>query len=146
MVEKFWEKPLTELSREEWESLCDGCGQCCLKSLEDESSGEIAITRVVCRHHDQGSGACGSYNKRQELVPDCLDVSTMDIGSAPWMPETCAYRLRYEGKPLESWHPLIAGDREAMIDAGIALAGAAINEDYVHPDGYDEHILRWVQV
>jgi uncharacterized cysteine cluster protein YcgN (CxxCxxCC family) len=61
------------------------------------------------------------------------------------MPETCAYRLRYEGKPLESWHPLIAGDREAMIDAGIALAGAAVNEDYVHPDGYDEHILRWVQ-
>ncbi len=145
MTHNFWEKPLSELTSAEWEQLCDGCGQCCLKSLEDESTGEIALTRVVCRHHDQETGACGSYSSRHELVPDCLDVGKMDIGAAPWMPETCAYRLRYENKPLKSWHPLIAGDRAAMIAEGIALAGSAISEDYVHPDGYDEHIIRWVE-
>ena len=78
-------------------------------------------------------------------MPDCLDVKAMDIASATWMPATCAYRLRHEGKPLFDWHPLVTGSRDAMINAGISLSGRAISEEYVHPDGYDEHIVRWVE-
>ena len=142
---EFWHKPLSELSEGEWESLCDGCGRCCLKKLMDDETEEIVHTRVVCKHHDQDTGGCGCYQTRTDLVPDCLAVKAMDIASATWMPATCAYRLRNEGKTLFDWHPLLTGARDAMISAGISLAGRAISKEYVHPDGYDEHIVRWVE-
>tara|TARA_Y100000385_G_scaffold261690_1_gene292659 strand:+ start:155 stop:610 length:456 start_codon:yes stop_codon:yes gene_type:complete len=142
---EFWHKPLAELSEAEWESLCDGCGRCCLKKLMDDETEEIVHTRVVCKHHDQDTGGCGCYQTRTDLVPDCLDVKAMDIASATWMPATCAYRLRHAGKPLFAWHPLLTGSRDAMITAGISLSGRAISEEYVHLDGYDEHIVRWVE-
>jgi len=142
---EFWHKPLGELSETEWERLCDGCGRCCLKKLMDDETEEIVHTRVVCKHHDQNTGGCGCYQTRTDLVPECLDVKAMDIASATWMPATCAYRLRHEGKPLFDWHPLLTGSRDAMISAGISLSGRAISEEYVHPDGYDEHIVRRVE-
>lgn len=145
LAHEFWLKPLSQLNNEEWERLCDGCGRCCLKKFIDDETDEILHTRIVCKHHDQGTGGCGCYQTRTELVPDCLDVRAMDIAAATWMPSTCAYRLRHEGKPLFAWHPLISGSRDAMIEAGIALAGRAISEEFVHPDGYDEHIVRWVE-
>lgn len=144
MTTRFWEKPLQELSDDEWEQLCDGCGRCCLKKLQDEETNEVVFTRVVCRYLDQETSHCGCYSDRTHLVPDCLDVKAMDIAAATWMPSTCAYRLRHEGKPLAKWHPLIAGSHEAMLAEGIVLGGRAISEDYVHPDGYDEHIVKWV--
>mgnify|MGYP001254026353 CR=1 FL=1 len=142
---KFWEKPLTELSEAEWESLCDGCGRCCLKKLEDEDSGETHYTGVVCRYFDQDSSRCTCYSERSQLVPECLNVKKVDIGSLHWMPSTCAYRLRFEGKPLYDWHPLIAGSRTAMEEAGITIAGRVVSEEFVHPDGYEEHVIRWVE-
>ena len=142
---EFWHKPLGELSETEWERLCDVCVRCCLTKLMDDETEEIVHTRVVCKHHDQNTGGCGCYQTRTDLVPDCLDVKAMDIASATWMPATCAYRLRHEGKPLFDWHPLLTGSRDAMISAGISLSGRAISEEYVHPDGYDEHIVRWVE-
>ena len=78
-------------------------------------------------------------------MPDCLELEAMDIAAATWMPATCAYRLRHENKPLFDWHPLLTGSRDAMRSAGISLSGRAISEEYVHPDGYDEHIVRWVE-
>ena len=139
----FWEKPLTELNESEWERLCDGCGRCCLKKLSNES-GEIFYTRVVCRYFEQSTSRCTSYGKRTELVPDCLNVRQIEMSDINWMPNTCAYRLRFEGKPLYAWHPLIAGTRTLMQQAGIGIADRAISEEYVHPDGYEEHIIRWV--
>lgn len=142
----FWEKPLNELDDREWEQLCDGCGRCCLKKLEDEDSGEMAWTRIVCQYYDQGSGQCQCYEERSRLVPDCLNVKRMDImANSHWMPDTCAYRLRANGQPLPDWHPLLTGSRQAMIAAGIAVSGRVISEQHVHPDGYEEHIIRWVE-
>lgn len=142
---KFWELPLDDLNAAEWESLCDGCGRCCLKKFADEDSAEVVYTRVVCRYFDEQSSRCGCYEDRSTLVPDCLDVRKMDLEKSDWMPDSCAYRLRFEGKELFDWHPLIAGSREKMAAARILLEGRVISEEHVHPDGFDEHIIRWVE-
>ncbi|GJM12470.1 MAG: UPF0260 protein [Pseudohongiella sp.] len=142
---KFWELPLDELSDHEWEKLCDGCGRCCLKKFADEESDEISYTRVVCSYFDEQSSQCGCYESRSELVPDCLDVRKMDLRTSTWMPDTCAYRLRAHDKALFDWHPLIAGSRQKMREAGILLEGRVVSEEYVHPDGFEEHIIRWVK-
>ena len=140
----FWERPLASLSDREWEQLCDGCGRCCLKKLQDEDSGEVCYTRVVCRYFDERSSRCGCYGTRHVRVPDCLLVRQMSPEEFHWMPDTCAYRLRQQGQPLYDWHPLIAGSRKAMEAAGIPVAGRVLSEELVHPDGLDEHIIRWV--
>ena len=145
ITEKFWELPLSDLSNHEWELLCDGCGRCCLKKLEDDDSGELHYTRVICKYFvEQQPQHCSCYNERTVLVPQCLDVKQSDIASLSWMPDTCAYRLRHEEKPLFSWHPLISGSRAAMTEAGISVDGKTVSEEFVHPDGYEEHIIRWV--
>lgn len=140
----FWEKPLAELTRKEWEALCDGCGRCCLKKLLDEENGEIHYTRVVCRYMEQSTCSCKAYQRRQELVPECLVLNIEILPQLHWIPDTCAYRLRYDKKPLPDWHPLISGSRTAMIEQGISVTGKTISEDYVHENGLEEHIVRWV--
>ena len=141
---KFWEKPLNELNAEEWELLCDGCGRCCLKKFEQPGSDEIIYTRLVCRFFQQDDHSCGCYENRTELVPECLDVKQMDIDAVNWMPDTCAYRLRFQNKALFDWHPLLAGSRDKMESEGISISGRVISEEYVHPDGFEEHVIRWV--
>ena len=141
---KFWELPLEALNPQEWESLCDGCGRCCLKKLSDEDSDEIVYTRVVCRYFDEQTSRCGCYQERTKNVPDCLDVRGMDLAISNWMPDSCAYKLRYQGRDLFDWHPLIAGSRAKMAEAGILLEGKVISEEHVHPDGFEEHTIRWV--
>lgn len=143
-IENFWEKPLAELDRDEWEALCDGCGRCCLKKLLDDESGKVHYTRVVCRYMDQSKCSCNAYKRRQELVPECLVLDIEILPQLHWIPDTCAYRLRYEGKPLPDWHPLLTGSRAAMIANEITVTGKTISEVYVHPDGLEEHIVRWV--
>lgn len=144
LSEKFWERPLNTLNPAEWEALCDGCGRCCLKKFSDEETEELAWTRIVCRYFDEQTSQCGCYDQRTVKVPDCVDVKHLDIAATFWMPDTCAYRLRALGKPLFSWHPLIAGSREAMEEAEITVAGKVISEDFVHPNGYEEHVIRWI--
>lgn len=143
----FWELPLAELDRREWELLCDGCARCCLKKLQDEGSeARLAYTRVVCRYLDQQKCSCTAYGNRNVLVPDCLvlDMSVLRA-SVDWIPDTCAYKLRYQNKPLPDWHPLLTGSRERMQALGIAVTGRVISEDYVHDDGLEEHVIRWVR-
>lgn len=142
--DRFWEMPLSELNGQEWERLCDGCGRCCLKKFSDTDSDEVVYTRVVCRYFIEENSSCSCYEERTTLVPDCLDIRSMDLGSANWMPETCAYRLRYENKPLFDWHPLIAGSRQKIEDLGLTITGKVISEQHVHPEGFEEHIIRWV--
>jgi uncharacterized cysteine cluster protein YcgN (CxxCxxCC family) len=144
--DKFWQnKTLAQMNTKEWEQLCDGCGKCCLHKLEDESSGEIAYTRVICRYFDESSCRCQVYANRQSLVPTCVILKPDNLKDLPWMPSTCAYRLVYEGKNLPDWHPLISGNRDAIEETGITVSGKVISEEYVHEDGYDEHLVTWVE-
>jgi uncharacterized cysteine cluster protein YcgN (CxxCxxCC family) len=142
--ESFWEMPLSSLNSAEWEALCDGCGRCCLKKFVDENADKLVWTRVVCQYFDQETSRCGCYDQRSVNVPDCIDVKTLDIQATNWMPDTCAYKLRALGKPLYAWHPLISGSREGITDADITISNKVISEEYVHPEGYEEHIIRWV--
>ncbi len=116
--------PLEALTPEEWEALCDGCGRCCLLKLEDEETGELAYTSVHCRLYDPQSCRCGNYALRKALVPGCVVLTPATLAEiAPWMPSTCAYRLRFEGRPLPDWHPLRTGDPTSPRRAGIAADG-----------------------
>ena len=125
----FWEKPLAALDRAEWEALCDGCGKCCLHKLEDAETGEVHPTNVACRLLDRHSARCTNYRGRRAHVPDCVRLTASSVASLAWLPSTCAYRLRSEGKPLPNWHYLVCGDREAVHRAGMSIRGWTVGED-----------------
>lgn len=136
--------PLAELTARQWESLCDGCAKCCLHKLEDEDTGEVFYTRVRCRYLDEYNCRCSDYPNRSVLMPNCIKLRPGELDELHWLPSTCAYRLRAEGKPLPVWHPLVSGNTESVHEAGISIRGRAVSDEYVHPDGYDEHIVHWV--
>lgn len=139
----FWKTtPLAAMSRAEWESLCDGCGRCCLHKLEDIDSGRLFYTSVVCRLFDDERCRCTHYAERNRLVPDCLVLTPDNLDGIDFLPDTCAYRLLNEGRDLPDWHPLVSGDPDSVHRAGISVRGKVINETYVHPDdlaNYIEH-------
>jgi uncharacterized cysteine cluster protein YcgN (CxxCxxCC family) len=139
--ERFWELPLAELGRAEWEALCDGCGHCCLHKLEDEDTGEIAGTNVACKLLDTATARCSDYRHRKAYVPDCLRLTLKLVDTVPWLPATCAYRVRAEGRPLPEWHPLLTGSREAMIAAGACVAGKVVSESDAGP--LEHHVVEW---
>jgi uncharacterized cysteine cluster protein YcgN (CxxCxxCC family) len=139
--ERFWELPLAALDRAEWEALCDGCGRCCLHKLEDEDTGEIAHTNVACKLLDTETARCRDYRHRKAFVPDCLRLTLRLVGTVPWLPGTCAYRLRAEDKPLPEWHPLLNGGPEAMRRAGMCVAGKVVSENDAGP--LEHHIVDW---
>ena len=139
--ERFWELPLGELSRAEWEALCDGCGRCCLHKIEDADTGEIEHTNVACKLLDTQTARCSDYRNRKAFVPDCLRLTYRLMDSVPWLPETCAYRLRAEGEPLREWHYLLSGDREDVKRAGISVAGRVVSETDAGP--LEHHIVEW---
>ncbi|WP_288905247.1 YcgN family cysteine cluster protein [uncultured Sneathiella sp.] len=143
MKEKpFWETvALEDMSAEQWESLCDGCGKCCLLKLEDEDTLELAYTEVVCRLLDLGTCQCTRYPERSRLVPDCITLTPDIIPTLRWMPRTCAYRLLSEGKPLPWWHPLISKDPETVHQAGISVRGRAVSER--RAGDLEDHIVDW---
>jgi len=139
--ERFWEKPLASLNREEWEALCDGCGRCCLHKVEYEDTGEIEDTNVACTMLDCKTAQCRDYARRKAFVPDCLRLTLKLVDQVRWLPDTCAYRRRADGRPLPSWHYLISGDREAVVRAGVSVAGRVISEDDAGP--LEHHIVEW---
>ncbi len=143
-MKPFWEtKSLNEMTTEEWESLCDRCGKCCLHKLEDEDTGEIFFTSVVCELSNLEDCSCSEYQKRCTLVPECLDLKQHDFAEYNWLPATCAYRLLVDGKPLPSWHPLISGTFESVHEAGVSIRSYAIKESQV--DNLEEHIIEWLE-
>lgn len=144
MREHFWELPLEQLDRQEWEALCDGCGRCCLVKLEDEDSGDIAYTDLACRYLDSDACRCTVYEDRQRHVPDCLKVTPDLAHRFHWLPSTCAYRLRAQGEPLKSWHPLLSGRIESVHEAGIGVAGWVVSEAGVDENDLEEHIIHWI--
>lgn len=125
----FWDKPLAALDRGEWEALCDGCGRCCLHKLEDEETAELFPTNVACRLLDRRNGACTDYSRRKSLVADCVTLDRRKLHTLDWLPESCAYRLRSESKPLPDWHYLVSGSRESVHQAGQSTRGWTVSED-----------------
>ena len=125
----FWEaKPLDRMTPAEWESLCDGCGRCCLVRFEDEDTGAVIPTRVACRLLDCATGRCRDYARRKRHVPECIKLTPGAIDALTWMPLTCAYRRLHEGRGLPDWHPLVTGDPASTARAGVSIAGQVVSE------------------
>lgn len=145
MSEPFWKtKSLGEMSPAEWESLCDGCGKCCMCKLEDMDTGDIYWTSVACRMFDPVTCRCKDYANRQRLVADCVLLTPEKVQQIGWLPETCAYRLVAAGKDLEWWHPLVSGDPETVHQAGISIRGRveALETELANEEDYLDYILE----
>ncbi|MDQ7050608.1 MAG: YcgN family cysteine cluster protein [Enterobacterales bacterium] len=120
----FWQTTtLDDMTQEQWESLCDGCAQCCAHKLEDEESGEIFYTNIVCQYLDSQQCRCSVYPKRQQKVPDCIQITPQNAGSLSWIPATCAYKRLANGQPLPQWHPLITGKPDSARLANVSVSG-----------------------
>ena len=138
----FWRrKSLADMTPQEWESLCDGCGKCCLNKLEYEDTGLIEQTNVACKLLDTHSCRCRDYANRKQHVPDCIQLKPGKIAAMDWLPTTCAYRLVAAGKDLYWWHPLVSGDPETVHRAGISARGRVISETEAGP--LEDHIVHW---
>jgi uncharacterized cysteine cluster protein YcgN (CxxCxxCC family) len=140
----FWqEKSLAEMTPEEWESLCDGCGKCCLHKFEDADTREIYYTNVACLLLDTFECRCKDYPNRTRLVPGCLQLTPQRAVEFKWLPPTCTYRLLAEGKDLPAWHPLITGNQRSVHDAGISVRGKAVSELEIDMEELEDYVVDW---
>jgi uncharacterized cysteine cluster protein YcgN (CxxCxxCC family) len=141
----FWKtKTLEEMSGAEWESLCDGCGRCCLNKLEDEDTGKIYYTHISCKLLDANLCACKDYPNRSDQVPDCVRLTPDNVRSLSWLPLSCGYKLAAEGRDLYWWHPLISGDPDTVHEAGVSVRGRVVASEETVPDAELEgHIVSW---
>ena len=140
----FWEtKRLYEMTTQEWEQLCDGCGRCCLHKLEDEDTQQLFFTAVACRLFDAHTCRCTDYSQRTQRVADCMVLHVDRVQEFGFLPRSCAYRRLHEGRALAPWHPLLSGRAESVHEAGISVRHKTINEMVVHPDDLEGHIVDW---
>jgi len=141
-MKPFWEQvPLKDMTPEQWESLCDHCGLCCLKKIIYEKPLEVAYTNVACRLLDIQTCQCSNYKKRFSLQPECVSIELKHLRKPQLMPRSCAYLRVYEGRGLPEWHPLVSGNPESVHLAGITLKGEMISELEVHEDDLDDYVL-----
>ncbi len=138
----FWKtKPISDMSHSEWESLCDGCGKCCLNKLENEDTGEVHYTKIACRLLDNESCKCSQYSIRHQFVPDCIVLTPKNISEhAYWLPKTCAYYLLWKGKDLFDWHPLVSGDTNTVHEANVSVKEKTIAEFEVDEDEWEDYL------
>ena len=145
-TQAFWNtKQLNEMSSAEWESLCDGCGRCCLHKLEDINTGLYFYTNVACRLLDSETCRCSNYPQRRFLVSDCMLLSPADSDQYNWLPTSCAYRRIAEGKELEWWHPLVSGNPETVHEACVSVRGRIVKENAVSAEQLENHIISWIE-
>lgn len=141
----FWETTaLADMDEAQWESLCDGCGRCCLHKLEDEDTGTIHFTDASCRLLDRRSCRCSDYARRHQRVPDCVRLTPDDLDTLTWLPRTCAYRRLAEGRGLAAWHPLVSGDPESVHRAGISVRGRVRPPRSETPEALEARVIRWI--
>ena len=137
----FWETtPLHRMTDAEWESLCDGCGRCCLHKLRDDRD-DLSFTNVACRLLDTTTCRCRDYAARRDTVPDCVSLTVAALDDIDWLPPSCAYRRVAEGRGLAWWHPLVSGRPETVHEAGVSVKGRAISEGAAGP--LEHHIVEW---
>ena len=147
MRERLWEQnPLEELTAEEWEALCDGCGQCCLLKFQDDESGELAVLNLACELLDLHSCRCSDYEHRLERVPECTRLTPELIDQFRWLPHSCAYRRVAEGRKLARWHPLLSGDPERVHRKGISVRSFAVTSRGVPEEEYEDHIIAVIPI
>jgi len=140
--DRFWEyKSFEEMTAEEWESLCDGCGKCCLLKIEDDETEEIFYTAVACRHLDLETCRCRHYGNRVEVLPECIVLTPDKVDEFKWLPVTCTYRRIAEGKGLPEWHPLLTGDPESVHHAGASVRDKVVSEKYINLDDLEAYVL-----
>jgi uncharacterized protein len=141
----FWKrKTLEELTLAEWESLCDGCGRCCLVKLEDEDTGKIYFTDIACKLFDARSCRCADYAHRHKKVHDCIKLTPAKVRAMSWLPPSCAYRLVAEGRDLPWWHPLVSGSETSVHEAGVSVRGrVALSEREIRLADYPGRIVAW---
>lgn len=144
--ENFWDKyALEDLTQNEWEALCDGCALCCLHKLEDEDTGNIAITDLFCKYLDLETCSCTDYSNRHKNVPDCVPFNTARAKQFFWLPDTCAYRRLADGQALPDWHYLISGDKELVHKQLISVQHQGLHEELVPEEEWQERVIRWVE-
>ena len=145
MTQQFWKsKTLTEMTRKEWESLCDHCGKCCLIKLADEDEAQsVYYTDIVCDLFDQQTGHCTDYRQRETRVPSCLRLTRDNLEQIEWLPLSCAYRRIMEGRGLADWHHLVSGDKNSIHQTGHSVLGKVVFEKDVNEEEFEEHIVEW---
>ena len=143
-TDPFWEtKELSEMTKDEWESLCDGCGKCCVLKLEDYDTAEIYYTDVSCKLLCPTSAQCTDYPNRKRHVPDCVILTPGNLDEISWMPQSCSYRRLHEGKSLPDWHPLITGSQDALKSSPHSVASKVIPEGLVKEKDMPDHLYDW---
>ena len=144
MNKPFWKtKTLSEMTEQEWESLCDGCGKCCVLRMEDEDTGATYVTDIHCKLFNNQSCLCSNYENRKRYVPDCVKLTPHNVQKLKWIPQTCAYRLVANGEDLFDWHHLISGSYDTIHEAGMSVRDATISEDEVDDEDHPKHIVIW---
>ena len=140
----FWKtKTMAEMSSAEWESLCDGCGKCCLIRMEDEDDGRIYNTDVACQLLDGTTCRCKDYGDRHATVPDCVVLKPDTVKKLSWIPQTCAYRLVANGEDLPDWHHLISSSRDTIHEAGMSVQSMTVSELEVDEEDHVNRITIW---
>ena len=143
--EPFWKvTPLEQMSPTEWESICDGCGKCCLQKLQDDETDEIYYTNLSCHQLNTKTCQCKVYETRQIKVPTCITLTPEQIDEFKWLPDTCSYRVLQETNELPNWHPLIVGNNTEMLSQGLTVQHYAVNENSVDEEDWETHIIKWV--
>ena len=138
----FWKrKAMKDMTKQEWESLCDGCGRCCLNKLTDEDTNQTVYTDVGCRLLDGNTCRCTDYPRRKSRVKDCIQLTPRNVARLNWLPPTCGYRLVAAGRDLAWWHPLVSGDPDTVHRAGVSVRGRAVRER--RAGALEDHIVEW---
>jgi uncharacterized protein len=141
-AQPFWmSKTLDEMTSVEWESLCDGCGRCCLNKIEDEDTNAIHLTKVACKLLDLRSCQCRDYPNRKTHVPDCIQIDPAQVRSLSWLPDSCGYRRVEERRGLDWWHPLVSGSADTVHEAGISLRGWAKSERNIKAENFMRYLI-----
>jgi len=143
--EPFWKTTaMSQLSAPEWESICDGCGKCCLQKLEDEETDNVFYTNLACEQLNIGACQCKVYETRQEKVASCITLTADQVEAFDWLPDTCSYRVLHETGDLPNWHPLVTGSNKEMLRQGLSVRHYAVSENNVAEEDWETHIIKGV--